>query len=67
MQMNRKNRLADYIDELQTQGRYTFTRDEAFAALEVSEDAVRFAILRLLKKSRLMRPVAGFYVIIPTD
>jgi len=65
--MKRKNVLAQYLDTLQTQGRYTFTRQEAFAALSSSPDAVRFALLRLLKKNRLMRPVEGFYVIVPTE
>lgn len=59
--------LSDYINSLQASGRYTFTRIEVLTTLKCSYDAFRFAALRLTKKKRLIRPVAGFYVIVPTE
>ena len=59
--------LGTFIDSLQTKGRYTFTRAEALVHLNCSQDAFRFAALRLIKKKRLIRPITGFYVIVPTE
>jgi predicted transcriptional regulator of viral defense system len=59
--------LSSYVDSLQMKGRYTFTREEALTALQCSYDAFRFAILRLLKKKRLIRPRQGFYVLVPIE
>jgi predicted transcriptional regulator of viral defense system len=60
--------LASYIDELQINGQYTFTREEAMTKLNmVSLDAFRLAALRLIKKRRLLRLRNGFYVIVPTQ
>lgn len=59
--------LAKYLITLQTSGRYTFTREEALSALQVTLNAFRFAALRLIKKRCLMRPKQCFYVIVPTE
>ena len=59
--------LEYYLNSLQVKGRYTFTRAEALTALACSNDALRFAALRLIKKKRLIRPTRNFYVIVPTE
>lgn len=59
--------LMDYISSLQINGRYTFTRSEALAALEITPEAFKLSALRLIKKSQLIRPKKGFYVVVPTE
>lgn len=59
--------LDDYLNSLQVKGRYVFTRVDALAVLGCSDDAFRFAALRLIKKKRLIRPTRNFYVIVPTE
>ncbi len=59
--------LSNYLNSLQTRGRYTFTRDEALATLGITPTSFRFSALRLIKKKRLIRPKQGFYVIVPTE
>lgn len=57
----------DYISSLQINGRYTFTRLEALAALEITPEAFKLSALRLIKKNQLIRPKKGFYVVVPTE
>jgi predicted transcriptional regulator of viral defense system len=59
--------LAKYINSLQINGRYTFTRPEAMAALQITPNAFKLAALRLAKKKRLVRLKNNFYVIVPTE
>lgn len=59
--------LADFVDNLQAEGRLTFTRAEALVSLEVSPGALKQAALRLAKRGRLVAPRRGFYVIIPLE
>ncbi len=59
--------LMEYTAALQISGRYTFTHDEAQAALKITPHAFRLAALRLVNKKRLMRPRRCFYVIVPTE
>jgi hypothetical protein len=65
--MARRGALSDYVDSLQADGRLTFTRDEAMAALEVTMEALKLAALRLAKRGRLVSPRRGFYVIVPLE
>ena len=64
-QIKKGDRLLDYVDALQSFGRLTFTSKEAQKQLGESPNAFQKASLRLIKKGKLFRPVAGFYVIIP--
>ncbi len=59
--------LSEYLDLLQTKGRYTFTGDEALASLGMTPVAFKLAALRLIRKNKLIRPKHGFYVIVPTE
>ncbi len=65
--MVRRGALSDFVDDLQVQGRLTFTREEAMAALGVSADAMKLAAWRLAKRGRLVSPRRGFYVIVPLE
>ena len=59
--------LAEFVDGLQASGRYTFTRDEALAAVGVSERALKQAASRLARKRRLVAPRRGFFVVVPLE
>jgi predicted transcriptional regulator of viral defense system len=56
---------ADYIEDLQTNGRSVFTTEEAVQALGKSVTAVRAALRRLKDKGRIADPYRGFHVVVP--
>jgi len=56
---------ADYIEELQTNGKLAFTTDEAVHALGKSVPAVRAQLRRLKEKGRIADPHRGFHVVVP--
>jgi hypothetical protein len=57
-----------FLDNLQSQGKYTFTKHEGLSALNQSENTFTSSITRLVKKKRLYVPKQGFYVILrPED
>jgi predicted transcriptional regulator of viral defense system len=58
---------ADYIEDLQMNGRLTFTTDEAVQALGKSVPAVRAQLRRLKQKGRIADPFRGFHVIVPPE
>jgi len=57
--------LAQHLTNLQSEGQVTFTRDEAIAALGITEPAFLKAAARLQKRHRLLNPRHGFYVAVP--
>lgn len=57
--------LTDYIDDLQVQGRMSFTASEAISALRVSNSAFLAAAERQQRRSKLVKPRRGFYVVVP--
>lgn len=59
--------VADWIDQRQASGRYTFTKDEAVSAAGAGEKAVEKALRRQKEKGRLVRPRREFYVIVPLE
>lgn len=63
----RHRTLADLVDSLQAEGRYTFDRAEAIAALQTSSVMLKKAVMRLATKSRIVVPKRGFYVIVPLE
>lgn len=56
---------ADYIEELQTNGRLVFTTNDAVRALGKSVAAVRAQLRRLKEKGRIADPYRGFHVVVP--
>lgn len=56
---------ADYIENLQTNGRLVFTTDDAVQALGRSLPAVRAQLRRLKEKGRIADPFRGFHVVVP--
>jgi hypothetical protein len=63
----KRDRLLNYIESLQAQGRLVFTSVEAQKELFDTPNAFIKASLRLIRKDKLFRPTNGFYVIIPTE
>ena len=57
--------VADYIENLQTNGRSAFTTDEIVQALGKSVPAVRAQLRRLKGKGRIADPFRGFHVVVP--
>ena len=64
--MNKQKRqyASRWIEELLSNGRHTFSRQEAQRYLKTSPMATYRALYRLVKEARLAMPKAGFYVIV---
>lgn len=60
-------KLIDFIDIIQSKGRYCFTIDEALRTINISKIAIIRAIQRLSKKGRVVLVRRGFYVIVPPE
>jgi len=54
-----RSSLATYLTTLQSEGRIAFTRDEAIAALEVTEGGFLKAAARLQKRHMLFNPATA--------
>lgn len=59
--------LSELVDSYQASGRYVLTREQALAALEVSGEALKKAVQRLVAKRRLAAVRRGFFVIVPVE
>lgn len=59
--------IAEFVDDLQAQGRYTFTRVEVGNAFGGWTPATAAALRRLAEARRIARPRQGFYVIVPLE
>ena len=67
MTLQPRSSLAQYLTRLQSEGRVTFTRAEAIAALGITEAAFLKAAGRLQKRNMLLNPRHGFYVAVPAQ
>ncbi len=67
LRMKERDRLLDYTENLQSQGRLVFNASEARKALNQTENAFQKASKRLIQKNKLFRPAKGFYAIIPAQ
>ena len=59
--------VGSFVDDLQANGRYTFTRAEVETKGERSEIGVQAALRRLKKRGRVVSPRRGFYAIVPIE
>jgi predicted transcriptional regulator of viral defense system len=62
-----RSSLANYMTTLQSEGRISFTRAEAIAALGITPAAFLKAAGRLQKRRTLLNPRQGFYVAVPAQ
>lgn len=65
--MHNKINLAKWVDNLQSNGQYAFSRSEALSELKISKTAFKNALLRLVAKSRIVIPRRGFYIVVPLE
>lgn len=59
--------VAEWIDQQQAHGRYTFSKQEAVSAAGEGKKAVEKALRRLKEKGRIVRPRQEFYVVVPLE
>jgi predicted transcriptional regulator of viral defense system len=59
--------VKEYVDELQSIGRYSFGKMEVIKNLNLSREAIKSALRRLVEKGRIALIRKGFYVIIPLE
>ena len=59
--------LETYLDELQANGRYSFTTNEAHKTLGTSIVAAQAVLRRLKLRKRIASPYRGFYIILPPE
>jgi predicted transcriptional regulator of viral defense system len=68
--MNTKKRfkdLPDFVDHIQSQGRYSFSKADAEVATSSNSGALRKALWRLEDKKRIRMARRGFYLIVPLE
>ena len=65
MMLETASTLRNYLLELQSGGRISFTSEEATAALGITHSAFQASAARLRRKRLLLNPRHGFYVIVP--
>lgn len=59
--------VADFVDGLQRQARYSFTRRQAVAAVAASPETLTKGLQRLQTAGRIHRVRQGFYTIVPLE
>jgi predicted transcriptional regulator of viral defense system len=59
--------LTAFVNDLQSLGRYTFTRTDAAALMVITALALEAALRRLKKRGRIANPRRGFYVVVPLE
>lgn len=57
----------DFLHDLQSQGRYSFSTETAAESLGRTSTATRAALRRLKEKGRIADPYRGFHVIVPPE
>ena len=67
MAPSKEKTLAEFVEDLQAGGRYTFTRAEAMGAGERSQVALEAALRRLRQRGRIAGPRRGFFVLVPVE
>ena len=65
--MPKKPTMSDWVEQLQSLGRYTFTRSRAESETERSFVATTTALRRLKEQGRIVSPRRGFYVVVPPE
>jgi predicted transcriptional regulator of viral defense system len=62
-----ERRVSDWVDERQSQGRYSFTWSQVQTGLDLGRGALEAALRRLKESGRLVSPYQQFYVIVPLE
>jgi hypothetical protein len=67
MPLEPRSSLPNYIAALQSEGRISFTREDAIGALGITAASLQKAAARLKKRRMLLNPRQGFYVAVPAQ
>ncbi|OGT53125.1 MAG: hypothetical protein A3F17_03915 [Gammaproteobacteria bacterium RIFCSPHIGHO2_12_FULL_41_15] len=59
--------LQQYLEHLQSRGRYCFLRSDIITRLSLSDNAFKKAAHRLIQKSKVIRIRGNFYTILPLE
>lgn len=62
-----KSTMSQWVEQLQSRGRYTFTRAQAQSDTGRSFVAVQTALRRLKEQGRIVSPHRGFHVVVPPE
>ena len=65
--MPRKPTMLDWVEQLQSTGRYTFNASRVESETERSPVAVQSALRRLKEQGKIVSPRRGFYVVVPPE
>jgi predicted transcriptional regulator of viral defense system len=65
--MSTKSAMSVWVEQLQSRGRYTFTREQARSDTNRSFVAAQTALRRLNQQGRIVSPRRGFYVVVPPE
>lgn len=65
--MSSKSAMMHWVEQLQSRGRYTFTRAEAESDTGRTFIAAQTALRRLKQQGRVASPRRGFYVVVPPE
>jgi predicted transcriptional regulator of viral defense system len=63
----RKETVKEFIDRLQSRGRYSFEKKEIIKELNISPGAIKKALSRLEEKNRIVMIRRGFYAVVPLE
>lgn len=59
--------VENWVDELQSRGQYTFVRSDVLENMALSQEAVKKALQRLVRRGRILKLKDYFYVIVPLE
>jgi predicted transcriptional regulator of viral defense system len=65
--MIRKDSIPEFVNGLQSRGKYWFTKQEAKKSTGLNEAILTKSLWRLERKNRIARVKRGFYVIVPLE
>lgn len=61
------NYLEEYLDEIQSNGRYAFTWEEIRERFDISDKALQQSLYRLKSKQKIVQVRKGFYTVLPPE
>ena len=67
MNVKKYNYMTDFLNELQSNGRYSFSLEELRKQFGLSNEAIKLALKRLSQKGKIVSVRKGFYVIVPPE
>jgi predicted transcriptional regulator of viral defense system len=67
MMVKKYNYVNEFITELQSEGRYSFSLEELRQRFRFSKEAIKLALKRLSQKGKIVSVRKGFYVIVPPE